>query len=80
MKVLQFWSDQHPETPIDLFVDMPFDFDAELAAATWKELGGVGAIPLITLPTLVKLKRAANREQDRIDLENLRLLYPEQID
>lgn len=28
---------------------------------------------------MVKLKRAANREQDRIDLDNLRLLYPEQI-
>jgi len=31
------------------------------------------------LPTLVRLKRAANREQDRIDLENLRLLYPKEI-
>ena len=79
MRVLQFWSDQHPETPIDLFIDVPFDFHAELAAATWKELREVGAIPVVTLPTLVKLKRTANREQDRIDLENLRLLYPEQI-
>jgi hypothetical protein len=76
MKVLQFWSDQHPETPIDLFIDVGFDFADELAAATWKELQGVGAIPMVTLSTLVKLKRAANREQDRIDLENLRLLYP----
>jgi len=24
------------------------------------------------------MKRAANREQDRIDLENLRLYYPEE--
>jgi hypothetical protein len=79
MKVLQFWSGQHPETPIDLFIDVPFDFRTELAAATWKELAGVGAIPVVTLSTLVKLKQAANREQDRIDLENLRLLYPEQI-
>jgi hypothetical protein len=31
------------------------------------------------LHTLVAMKRAANREQDRIDLENLRLYYPEEI-
>ena len=80
MKVLQFWSDQHPETPIDLFIDVPFDFEAELTAATWKELEGVGNIPVVTLPTLVHLKRAANRQQDRIDLENLRLYYPDKID
>ncbi len=29
------------------------------------------------LPTLVTMKRAANREQDRIDLENLRLYCPQ---
>ena len=59
MKVLQFWSDQHPGTPVDLFIDVPFDFEAELARATRKELRSVGAIPIVTLPTLVKLKRAA---------------------
>jgi hypothetical protein len=30
-------------------------------------------------PTLAAMKRAANREQDRIVLENLRLYYPEEI-
>lgn len=79
MKVLQFWSDQHLETPVDVFIDLPFDFEAELADATWKELQGVGAIPVVTLRTLVQLKRAANRKQDQIDLDNLRLLYPEHI-
>jgi hypothetical protein len=79
MAVLQFWSDQHRETPVDLFIDVPFDFASELAAATWKELQDVGAIPVVRLPTLVQLKRATNREQDRIDLENLRLLYHGQI-
>lgn len=79
MKVLQFWSDQHRETPVDLFISVPFDFDAEARAATWKELRDIGAVPVVTLPTLVSLKRAANREQDRIDLDNLRLLYPKEI-
>ena len=79
MKVLQFWSDKHPETPVDVLIDMPFDFAVELADATWKDLRDIGPIPVVKLSTLLQLKRAANREQDRIDLENLRLLYPEHI-
>ena len=76
MLVLQFWSDEHRETPIDVFIEMPFDFATEFAAAPTKELRGVGPIPIVTLPTLFAMKRAANRESDRIDLENLRLLHP----
>lgn|GEM_PF-2768385 len=40
---------------------------------------GVGRIPVLSLSTLVRLKHAANRDQDRIDLDNLRLLYPKEI-
>jgi hypothetical protein len=29
MQVLQFWSDSHRETPVDVFVDEPFSFDEE---------------------------------------------------
>jgi hypothetical protein len=79
MKVLQFWSDQHQETPVDVLIDVPFNFEAELAVATWKELRDIGAIPVLRLPTLVQLKRSANSEQDRTDLDNLRLLYPEYV-
>lgn len=79
MKVLQFWSDQHRETPIDLFIDVPFDFAKELAAASNKELSEVGGVPIVSLRTLAEMKRAANREQDRIDLDNLRLYYPKEI-
>ena len=78
MRVLQFWSDQHRQTPIDVFLDVPFDFATELASAPVKELRGVGPIPIVSLRTLLAMKRAANREQDRIDLENLRLLNPDE--
>jgi hypothetical protein len=80
MEVLQFWSDIHRETPVDVFVQVPFDFEAEREAATWKQLGEIGQVPVVSLRTLVRLKRAANRDQDRIDLDNLRLLYPNEID
>jgi hypothetical protein len=79
MQVLQFWSEQHRETPVDIFIEVPFDFRTEYAAATSKELRGVGAVPIVSLAALVQMKKAANREQDRTDLENLRLLYPQEI-
>ena len=33
MQVFQLWSDQHRETPIDIFVTEPFAFDQEYAQA-----------------------------------------------
>jgi hypothetical protein len=76
MKVLQFWSDEHRQTPVDIFIQVPFDFETELAAASAKERREIGPVPIVTLPTLVRMKIAANREQDRIDLDNLRLIHP----
>jgi hypothetical protein len=71
MQVLQLWSDAHPETPIDLFVNEPFDFDAEYARALFKELYGTVAVRFVSLPTLIEMKRAVGRPQDLIDVENL---------
>jgi hypothetical protein len=71
MQVLQLWSDAHPETPIDVFVNEPFDFDAEYARALVKELYGTVAVRFVSLPTLIEMKRAVGRPQDLIDVENL---------
>lgn len=45
MQVLQFWSDQHRETPVRF----------------------------VSIPTLIRMKEAAGRPQDRIDIEHLRM-------
>ena len=76
MRVLQFWSDQHRQTPIDVFIQVPFDFETEYGAAPRKELREIGPIPIVTLRTLWQMKKSADRTQDRIDLENLALFYP----
>jgi hypothetical protein len=76
MKVLQFWSDQHRETPIDVFVEVPFDFSVEIAHAPVKEMSGIGPVPYVTLPTLIAMKESAGRDQDLIDLQHLRSLLP----
>ena len=73
MQVLQFWSDQHRETPVDVFVAEPFDFDAEFAAALVKPLFGTLPVRFVSIPTLIRMKEAAGRPQDIIDIGYLRM-------
>jgi hypothetical protein len=72
MQVLQFWSDAHRETPIDMFVSEPFPFDAEYARAVVKPLGESLAVHFVSIPTLILMKELAGRAQDLIDIENLK--------
>jgi hypothetical protein len=71
MQVLQFWSDAHRETPVDMFVHEPFDFEDEYRRSVAKPLGQI-LVRFVTIPTLIRMKQAADRPQDRIDIEYLR--------
>jgi len=71
MQVLQFWSDAHRETPIDMFVREPFPFEEEYRRALVKPLGAI-PVPFVSIPTLIRMKEAAGRPQDKIDIEHLR--------
>lgn len=73
MQVLQLWSEHHPETSIDIFVHEPFPFDEEYAKALIKPLYGAIDVRFVSIPTLIAMKQAAGREQDRIDIEHLRM-------
>lgn len=73
MTVLSFWSDAHRDTPVDIFVTEPFDFEAEHARALVKPLGQV-AVRFVSIPSLILMKELAGRAQDRIDVEFLRKL------
>lgn len=73
MQVFQLWSDEHRETPIDIFTYEPFAFDAEYAAALVKPLYGELEVRFVSIPTLIGMKEAAGREQDRIDIRYLRM-------
>jgi hypothetical protein len=77
MQVLQFWSDRHRETPIDVFVREPFPFDGEFGQATVKELRGVGPVRVVSILSLITMKEEAGRPQDRIDIDHLRMLLEE---
>lgn len=71
MIVLKLWSDEHRRTPVDIFVYEPFNFAAELrVAANLEVCPGVKA-QVVSLETLLKMKREAGRPQDLIDIEEL---------
>jgi hypothetical protein len=72
MLVLKMWSDAHRETPLDIFVYEPFDFDTEYERA----LVGEEDLParFASIPALIAMKEAADRTQDRIDIEKLRII------
>jgi predicted nucleotidyltransferase len=67
MIVLKLWSDEHRRTPVDIFVYEPFVVQAERLEVC----PGVLA-PVVTLETLLKMKREAGRPQDQIDIEELK--------
>jgi len=71
MRVLQFWSDAHRETPIDMFVHEPFAFEDEFDRALLKPLHGTVPVRFVSLPTLIEMKRQAGRPEDVADIEQL---------
>ncbi|MCG5540853.1 MULTISPECIES: nucleotidyltransferase family protein [unclassified Halorhodospira] len=73
MQVFQLWSDSYPDTPIDIFVEEPFPFAEEYAAALRKPLYGTIDVRFVRLESLIRMKEAAGRDQDRIDVEHLRM-------
>lgn len=73
MQVLQLWSDAHRETPIDIFVTEPFPFEEEYERALVKPLYGTIEVSFVSILTLIQMKEVAGREQDRIDIEYLRI-------
>lgn len=80
MKVLQFWSDAHRETPVDMFVTEPFSFNEEYEHALVKPLHGSISVRFVSIGTLVRMKREAGRPQDLTDIEHLSLLADKDAD
>ena len=71
MIVLKLWSDQHQRTPVDIFVYEPFAFEEEIKVATELEVCPGLLAPVVSLATLLEMKRTAARPQDLIDVAEL---------
>lgn len=74
MTVLNFHSDRHRETPIDVFVVEPFDFVEEHRHARVAEIAPGAEVRIVRLETLIRMKERAGRPQDLADVAELRAL------
>ncbi len=77
MQVLNFFSDRHPETSVDVFVYEPFQFDDEYAGATPGALPQGLTVRFVSIPALIQMKQAANRPRDLDDIQHLRWILEE---
>ncbi len=71
MIVLKLWSDEHRRTPVDIFVYEPFPFAEESKAGSMLEVCPGVSAPVVSLATLLEMKRTAGRPQDLIDITEL---------
>ncbi len=74
MVVFQLHSDQHQETRIDLFVSEPFDFENEYNNALIGEILPGLQTRFVRIETLIRMKEVANRDKDKEDIKQLKLL------
>jgi len=71
MITLKLWSDKHRRTPVDIFIYEPFDFARELPKMRKEEIAPGIFAPVVSLKTLLAMKREAGRPKDLEDIEEL---------
>jgi hypothetical protein len=74
MTVLNLYSDQHPQTSIDVFVAEPFDFDSVYQKAEVQYLDNGTGLRYVDLATLLNMKQEAGRDKGLIDIEQLHMI------
>jgi hypothetical protein len=77
MTVLNFNSEIHREMPVDLFVEEPFDFDAEFERSLRGEVLPGLFTRFVSIDTLMSMKRVADRPRDRDDVQHLEWIREE---
>ena len=75
MVVFQLVSDDHPETPVDVFGATPFDFGDQYARAVRHPVLGGPEAPVLALDELLEMKRQVARAKDLVDVDELSRMY-----
>lgn len=78
MQVLNFHSELHRQIPVDVFVTEPFNFDLEFESALRGKLAPGLTVRFVSIPTLIRMKKLANRPKDLDDIEHLRDIAKEE--
>ena len=79
MMVLNMYNDSMPHSPIDLFVEEPFDFDEVFAKAVIEEFDETTQFRYVDIDTLISMKRKAGRTKDLDDIEHLEMIKNDQL-
>jgi len=77
MRVLNLFSDLYPETQLDIFAVEPFDFDREYEQALHVELAQGLIVRIVSIPTLISMKKQAGRDLDHEDVRQLEQILKE---
>jgi hypothetical protein len=77
LTVFSLFSADHSATELDLFVEVPLDFEQAYRAAARMEVAPGVVATFVGLAELMRLKRQAGRAQDLLDIEKLQLLHEE---
>jgi hypothetical protein len=75
LTVFSLYSDRHPATEIDLFVSDPLGFDDAYRRAVGMEVAPGVEATFVGLDDLIRLKRAAGRPEDLLDIARLEELW-----
>lgn len=78
MQVLSLQSTQSPETTINIFVTEPFDFDKEYQASAIADLTSTITFNIVSIHTLINMKKEAGRAKDLDDIEHLQIILKEE--
>jgi len=71
MEVLSLISERFPETTLDIFITEPFNFDSEYQNSNKVQLDSKLMVHVISIPTLIKMKKKAGRDRDKDDIQHL---------
>ncbi len=74
MTVFSVYSDEHPATEVDIFVDAPLDFEVAYAARSQMTVAAGVTASFVGLRDLLQMKRQAGRPQDVMDIDALTAL------
>jgi len=74
LTVFSLYSPRHPATEVDVFVELPLDFERAYQFAARMEVAPGVSATFIGFDDLLRLKERAGRPQDRLDVEKLTAL------
>lgn len=75
MVVLKMWNEADPLSPVDIFVQEPFDFKVEYSRAKLEQFDDGLEVRVVCLGTLLRMKQEAGRPKDQLDVDQLRKLH-----